>query len=269
MSTIETVNVAAPGEGLRLVLPGRVNPAGAGVTWIGEGWKLFVKAPLMWIVALVIVFVAAVVMSLVPIIGSIVFQLLNAAITAGFVVACRSLERGGDFELEHLFAGFKPPHFWNLALIGLFFLIGGLILLGVFAIFAGLSVLTAFMTGSTGDVATAAAASGAAIMLGLLVMLALMVPLLAAYWFAPALVIMHGIGPWDAMKASFFACFRNFIAFLIYSIVMCVLAIIAAIPLGLGFLVWIPVAIASTYAAYRAIFTEEDAAAAPVAAKMA
>lgn len=269
MSTIEAVNVAAPGEGLRLVLPGRVNPAGAGVTWIGEGWRLFVKAPLMWIVAIVIVFVAAVVMSLVPIVGSIAFQLLNACITAGFVVACRSLERGGDFELDHLFAGFKPPHFFNLVLIGLFFLIGGLILLGVFAVFAGLSVMTAFVTGSTGDAVTAMAASGVAILLGLLVMLALLVPLLAAYWFAPALVIMHGMGPWDAMKASFFGCFRNIVAFLIYGIVMCVLAIVASIPLGLGFLVWIPVAIASTYAAYRAIFTEEEGAAtAPVTAKM-
>ena len=34
---------------------------------------------------------------------------------------------------------------------------------------------------------------------------------------------------------------------------------VAALPLFLGFLVWVPVAIASTYAAYRGIFTEKAA----------
>ena len=55
---------------------------------------------------------------------------------------------------------------------------------------------------------------------------------------------------------SFFACFRNFVPFLIYGIVMCVLAVIAAIPFGLGMLVWIPLMIASSYVAYRQIFTD-------------
>ena len=44
------------------------------------------------------------------------------------------------------------------------------------------------------------------------------------------------------------------IPFTLYSLVLLVLAVIAAIPLGLGFLVLIPVAIASIYAAYRDIF---------------
>ena len=42
--------------------------------------------------------------------------------------------------------------------------------------------------------------------------------------------------------------------FLIYSIVLLVLGIVAAIPLGLGWLVLGPVAIASVYVAYRDIY---------------
>jgi uncharacterized membrane protein len=92
-------------------------------------------------------------------------------------------------------------------------------------------------------------------------MLALFVPVMAAYWFAPALVMMHDMPPVDAMKASFFGCFRNFVPFLLYGLVMFVGAIVAVIPFGLGMLVWVPVAIASSYVGYRQIFTEEAAAA--------
>jgi uncharacterized membrane protein len=243
---------------LTLVLPGRGLPAGDGWTWIAQGWNLFTRAPLMWIVAILIVLVAAIVIGLVPFIGSIAFQILNATISAGFIVACRSLERGGDFELEHLFAGFKT-NFGNLLIVGLLLLAGYIVIFLVFMAFAGFTIVTAAMAGHSKDVASMIMASSATILLGTLVALALMVPLLAAYWFAPALVVMHGMGPVAAMKESFFACFRNFVPFLVYGIVMTVFCVLAAIPFGLGFLVWVPLAIASTYAAYRGIFTEDGA----------
>ena len=43
----------------------------------------------------------------------------------------------------------------------------------------------------------------------------------------------------------------------------------AVIPFGLGMLVWMPLAIASTYAAYRQIYTEEPITAEPAIAKAA
>ena len=100
-------------------------------------------------------------------------------------------------------------------------------------------------------------ASAVMILVGILVMLALLVPLFAAYWFAPALVMMHGMAPMEAMKESFYACSRNFVPFLVYGFVMTIGAVLAVLPFGLGFLVWVPVAIASTYVAYREIFTED------------
>ena len=261
---VEGIPAAGAATDLRLVLPGRGCPAGDGWTWIAEGWRLFTRAPLMWIVAILLVFVAAIVIGLVPFIGSIVFQILNATISAGVVVACRSLERGGEFELEHLFAGFKT-NFGNLIIVGLLLLAGYLVIFLVFAAVAGFSILTAAIAGHSQDVGRAIMTSGMTILLGSLLALALMVPLLAAYWFAPALVVMHGMGPVAAMKESFFACFRNFVPFLVYGIVMTVFLILAALPFGLGFLVWVPLAISSTYAAYRAIFTEEAAPTQPAA----
>jgi uncharacterized membrane protein len=261
---VEGIPGAGVGGDLGLVLPGRTLPAGEGWTWIANGWGLFTRAPLMWIVSILLVFVAAIVIGLVPFIGSIAFQILNATISAGFVVACRSLERGGEFELEHLFAGFKTQ-FGNLVIVGLLLLAGYIVIFLVFAGIAGFSILGAILAGHSQDAAQAILASAMTIVLGTLVALALMMPLLAAYWFAPALVVMHGLSPVAAMKASFFACFRNFVPFLVYSIVMMVFAILAVIPFGLGFFVWIPLAIASTYASYRAIFTEETVPTQPAA----
>jgi hypothetical protein len=254
-------------EDLRLVEP-RSSSAGAGVDWIGAGWRLFAKAPLMWIVSLLIMLVLAIVVNLVPFIGTLAFQVLQPVFGAGFVVACRNLETGSEFEIEHLFAGFKR-NFANLIVVGLLFMAGWLVLLLVFAAFAGFGLVVAFMSGNANDMVPAILASGMSILLGVLVMLFLMVPLMMAYWFAPALVMMHDMAPVAAMKASFRGCLRNVVPFLIYGFVMLVLSVLAVIPFGLGMLVWFPVAIASTYAAYRAIYTEDSTTASPAMAQAA
>jgi uncharacterized membrane protein len=242
-------------DDLKLSVPGRIEGAGAGWTWIVEGWRLFAKAPLMWIVALVLLLIIAVALGFIPIIGQLAFQVLTPVFSAGLVVACRSIERGEGFELEHIFAGFRT-RLGSLVIVGLLSMLGWILIFLVFAMFAGFSILTALLAGNTDNMLVALSASGMTILLGTLVAMALSVPLVAAYWFAPALVVMHDMQPIAAMKASFFGCFRNFVPFLVYGIVMMVLAFLAMIPLGLGFFVWIPVAFASTYAAYRHIFTE-------------
>lgn len=261
-----TTQVEAGGEaldaGLNLVVPGKALPAGAGWEWIAGGWRIFLKSPLMWIVSLVILFVIAIVAAFIPFIGSLAFQIMQSVFAGGFIAACRNIERGGEFELEHLFAGFKV-RFVPLLIVGLIFMIASIVLVVLFFMVAGLSLLPAFMQGDPSAMSAALAGSMVAMLMGSLVMLALFVPVVAAYWFAPALVMMHDMAPVDAMKASFFACFRNFVPFLVYGVVMFIAAIVAMIPFGLGFLVWVPVAMASNYVGYRQIFTDESVAAPP------
>jgi uncharacterized membrane protein len=234
--------------------PIKVSPASAGWTWIVQGWALFIKAPVMWIVSIVILFIVAVALGMIPFIGQIAFQVLGPVFAAGFMVACRCLDTGNEFELEHLFAGFRS-HFGSLVIVGLVALLGWVLIFLVFAAFVGFSLLPAILTGDAETMMTAGAAAVVPMLLGGLVALALSVPLVAAYWFAPALVALQGMPPLAAMKASFHGCFRNFVPFLVYGLIMMFFAILAAIPLGLGLLVWIPVMIASTYAAYRDIYT--------------
>lgn len=247
--------------GLKLVLPGKVESAGDGWTWIAQGWTLFAKAPLMWVISMVIIFVVMVAVSLVPLLGALVFQVLQAVIVGGLIVACRSIEKGDDFDLEHLFAGFRK-RFVPLAIVGLLLVVGWIAIMLVFGVFVGFSVLGAFLTGDPEAMMASMMASVGLILIGTLVAVGLSVPLMAAYWFAPTLVMMHDMKPVDAMKASFFACFRNFVPFIVYGLVMFVALIVAMIPFGLGMLVWMPLAITSTYVAYRRVFTEDEVVAA-------
>jgi len=84
----------------------------------------------------------------------------------------------------------------------------------------------------------------------------LMLPVFMAIWFAAPLVVFHNQGPGEAMKNSFTACLRNVLPFLVYSVIALLLAFIASIPLGLGWLVLGPVMAASLYTGYRDIFFE-------------
>ena len=267
MSTIEATDPVdsrpSPGAGLVLVLPGKHVGAGAGWRWIVEGWRLFARAPLMWIISMVVLFIAMLVMNLVPIVGGIAFQLLQTVIWAGFIAACRSLETGGDFEIEHLMAGFTH-RFGSLMVVSLIFVGLGLLIAIAYFGAVGFSVMGAALSGDNEAVRRALLGSVGIAIVGALVALLVAVPLIAAYWFAPALVFMHDVGPVDAMKASLGASIRNILPFLVYGLVMFVLLIIAAIPFGLGMLVVVPLSITSAYASYRDIFTEEPLAA-PVA----
>ena len=91
-------------------------------------------------------------------------------------------------------------------------------------------------------------------LIALLLVAGLSVPLYMASWFAPALIALNEVAPAAALKASFFACMNNWIPFLIYSVALLMLGLVAAIPAGLGYLVLLPVLAASVYTAYRDIF---------------
>ena len=250
------------------VIPGRSRAAGESMAWIGEGWRLFMKAPLMWILATLVIVVIEVVLGFVPLLGQLASFLIKPVFFAGLMIACRSLDAGGDFELEHVFAGFTH-RFGNLVILGVVLLA---FTVGIFAITFGFFALTIGLTAFTHgleDLSAALATAAPFVLAAGLIMMALFLPLIMAYWFSPALVALNGVSPGEALLASLRGSLRNFVAFLLFGIVMCVLAVVASIPFGLGLLVWVPLVITSTYAAYKAIFTAaapSPADAAPVTA---
>lgn len=220
-----------------------------GVSWISGGWGLFKQAPGMWITMLLVFIIGWSVLSLIPLVP-LVLQLLLPVFTAGFMLGCDALRRGEALRFDHLIAAFGER---TSALVGAGLLYLGL-MLGVFAVVA----ILGFAMGVNQEVldGTAPTANLALALLFLIGML-LFIPVIMGFYFSPCLLILHReLAVLDAFKLSIRGCLRNIIPFLVYSILISVLSVIALIPLGLGYLVLGPVVIAATYCAYREIFLD-------------
>jgi uncharacterized membrane protein len=228
---------------------GRGVPGGRGWSWIAEGWALFKESPLIWIVVFILFMFILVAVQLVPLLGGIAGILLAPILGAGLMIGARAVHQGEALEVGHLFAGFRERT-GTLAVVGLLYLAGTAVIVLAMVLLMGASILGAIGGGSM-------EALGLGVVLGILVAAALSIPLVMAYWFAPALVALNGYSAFEAMKTSFSVCLKNILPFLVYGLVGMVLAVLATIPLGLGWFVLGPLGIASMYASYRDIFYDD------------
>jgi uncharacterized membrane protein len=250
---------AAPGADAEFIDGGRSVPIGNGLSWIGSGWAIFTQSPLAWIVSTIIILVTALILSFVPILGSIVSYVLYAVFGGGLMMGCQAQHAGRPLEIGDLFSGFKEKA-GPLLIVGLLFVAASIALMVVagilFAIFIGSTGLFGSMMMGDADAFAKVMTGGSimALMVIGLVVVALYVPIAMAFWFASTLVALQNVSPVTAVRMSFFACLKNFLPFLIYGVVFFVIFIIASLPFGLGLLVALPLLYASTYAAYRDIF---------------
>lgn len=228
---------------------GRGVAAARGWDWITGGWDLFKRQPGMWIGLIVVALIIMAVLSIIPFIGPLALTVLWPVFVGGVMLGCRALHEGGELELGHLFAGFRDK-FGTLAAVGALNLAAYIVIMVVVMMITGASMF-AMMSGGSPEMSSGAVMG---VLLAFLIMMALMVPVAMAVWYAPLLVVFNERGAVEAMKESFSGCLKNIVPFLLYGVVVFVAAIVAAIPLGLGWLVLGPVLIGSLYASYRDIY---------------
>lgn len=248
-----------PAPGAPLPPPdGWAVPAAHGSSWWQSAWRLFVAEPVNWLVITIVYIVIMIVLSIIPILGQLAVSLLHPVFAGGIILGCRAQDRGGRLSVQHLFAGFseKPGPLLIVALLNLAgWFVVGCVTLGIALAALGGGFLAALVSGDPMQMGVMMLSTmGVTALVVMLVGVLLAVPLLMAFWFAPALIVLRGDEPLAAMKASFRACMRNIPPFLIYGLLGILFAILAAIPLGLGFLVLIPVGMATVYTSYKEIF---------------
>jgi uncharacterized membrane protein len=233
--------------------------AGEGAAWWGESWRIFCAAPAVWIGIFVLFVIASIALVLVPLVGSLVHTVLLPVFAGGVMLGCHALARGEPLRIGHLFEGFQRGRFAPLCLLGLLWL-------AILFIIAIVMVATVFLTlGASGLAAlldfggtsldwAALASAGLAVFIVGAIALVVAVLVAMAYWFAPALVVLNGEQPVAALQKSFAASWRNLGAFLLYGLIYIGLAIVATVPMGLGWLVLGPMLVGSCYAGWRTIF---------------
>lgn len=224
-----------------------------GWEWVKKGYELFMKSPLLWIVLLFICMIAAVAISSVPVVGEPLVSLLTPAVLAGLMVGCRALGQGEELELAHLFSGFKQ-HTSQLVSLGGISLVTQFLILGLMMVAGGATLVGILMSGqpqTDPDVMMQTlAGAGFAVLIGIVLFSLLMM----AMQYAPLLVYFRNVPPLHAMKLSLRAFLYNVGPMLVYGITFLFLAILASLPLFLGWVVLLPIVFTSLYASYSDIF---------------
>lgn len=251
-------------------------PAGHGIKWIGDGWSLFMRSPGVWIGIVLIWWTMILLLALIPFIGGLITNLLNWALIAGMMYGCDKLRRGLPMSVGDLFHGVST-RFQPLAIVGCLYL-GGYMLALVIAIVAVFVVGGASLWSQGGNIEQMLRDPQPLILIvliGVLVLMGLIVPVLMAVWFAPALVIFHDYEPVEACKLSFRGCLRNMIPYLVYSVALIAILMVLVVPVGVLFalkgpdafgvgvlmllsvllgMISMPITMSATYASYRDIY---------------
>ena len=237
--------------------------AGEGSAWWSTGWQLFRAAPGLWILLILTWVVISAVLGawsgLAGNLGNALSTVATPIFAGGIMLGAHDVDAGKPLRFEHLFAGFNGGRFvplLQLGLINLAFTFLVIVAVGILAAtFVGVSTVTQLLTADAADMI----GTDPSILLPLLLVIA---PLAAVglllvsigMWFAPALVALQQVAPWAAFKLSFVAIWRNAGAMIVFDLVLLLFAIVATIPLGLGWIVLAPTLATAWYASWRGLF---------------
>jgi hypothetical protein len=234
--------------------------AGRGWGWIVEGWRLFVQAPGIWIVIMLIYLGITVVLSFIPVVGMVAQVLLTPVLGGGMVYGAAAQARGEMLEIGHLFRGFQDQERMGpLVLLGLISAAGYALMALVILVFMGGGLIVGAALDSTGAIVPPEAMGGllaGAGLVALLIMVVIGFLVVMALFYGTPLVMLGGQNAWPAAQDSVAACWINMLPLLVFGAIYLVLAVVAAIPFGLGFLVLGPVTVCAIYVSYRDVFGE-------------
>lgn len=238
----------------------RDTSAGDGLRWWTDSFSwLFGDLSRLgvWIGMLLCFFLILIPLHWLPFLGSVASHLLMFVFSGGLMIAARDTQRGQVPQFRDLFAGFGPQ---GGALVGAGLLVfvaslavvGLMLLIGLGTLFSSLSEATSYEQIAARGFALEGVGLGALLLL--VICLLLFVPISMAAWLAPALIMLRGAGPVDALRWSLIACRRNLGALTVYGLVGIALGVIATLMFLIGWFFLLPLIFLSSYAAFRDMF---------------
>jgi hypothetical protein len=228
-------------------------PALRGARWIGESFRLFGGAPLVWISLCLSWIGISFALIFVPIIGAPIASFLQPAFAASFAIIAYRQSHGERISMGELFIGFRH----NLrSLVNL----GAVVAMTMLAILF-ITVMLGLPIGPTAP--DQAAVEEYANQIAnkswvLLVAFGLIVLVKGALWFAPQLIAFHGMDTIQSIRWSVYAAVSNLGALVVYGVLLFGLFFVCSLtyPWAIGLVVAFPVMAISTYVGYRDVFEE-------------
>lgn len=222
-----------------------------GLRWIGAGFALIWRRPLLWLLLTSALFAVALFAAMLPAVGNLLLYALSPAILAGLLLVC------------HQLAGDTAPSLESVG--GVMREVAG-VLLGLGVVYTAIQIGLLFLLATAspevmqglvpGKAPLAPAAPGPGSLPVLFVVLALSVPATMLMWFSPGLAVFRRMQAWPAMRYSLAACIFHWRACLANGVGVFVLLLLASLPAMLGLVIWVPLMIGTLYSAYVAIFGE-------------
>ena len=193
-------------------------PARTGIQWVKSGVVTFFKQPLA-MAGLFFMFLASItILSIVPVIGSLLALCLLPAATLG-LIAATEIAVNGKFPMPSvMLTAFRAgkPRAMAMWVLGGLYAAGFVAMIAITALFDDGQFAKVYLggTGMSREQVMQADFQSA-----VWIAMALYLPLSMAFWHAPALVHWQGIPPVKSLFFSFFACLKNFRAFAVYGFV--------------------------------------------------
>jgi len=91
-------------------------------------------------------------------------------------------------------------------------------------------------------------------LLSLLVVLTVQLLVTMALFYATPLVMLKGARPGEAIRASFNGCLANVLPLFVFSLIYLALAILASLPLLMGWIVLLPATVGMVYCSFKDLF---------------
>lgn len=252
-------------------------PAQRGWFWIAEGFRLFRRNPALLTFLVLGYWLLLIAVNLLPFIGVIAAPLCVPAFSVSVMNGCRAIAHGKEVQYGILFSGFQR-NLNTLVALGAFYLAGSVAVLAASSLVDGGLLMQIMLSGKQ---VSPDAPQNENLVLALQAALAMMLPLIMAFWFAPPLAAWENLSAGKSLFFSFVACLRNWRAFLVYgagvglvSIVLPgillgvagefsasllqVLAVAVTMPI---IFVFVPTLFASFYVSYCDVFIRAEAGA--------
>jgi hypothetical protein len=207
-------------------------PARTGFQWVKLGAQTFFRQPLA-MAGLFFMFMATVsVLSLVPVIGTLLSLALVPAATLGLMAASREAQQGRFPMPTTMVTAFRagPANTRSMLILGAMYAAALMLVFGVGTLFAPeVAPAVEMPDGEVTPERVRAMFNNP----GLWVALVLYVPVVMAFWHAPALVHWHKVTPLKSLFFSLMACWANKGAMLLYGLGWMAVIMMAGVVMNL------------------------------------